>query len=824
MAIKRKTRMYEPWGYREENNYQGREIICENDLDSFFADTEYVKDDNKIYFYNKDGEKVGTLNVEEFVKSDSIVEKTEYKDGILKIYFTNGDIITIDLTELLDENEFKDGLIVADHVVKVLVDANSERWLTVSPDGVKVSGIQAEIDRLDERIDDEIARAISAETALDEKIEKEIQDRKDDVDEEEARAKAAEQVLTTNLNNEITRATQTEQSINHRVDTLNDELDAEESRAEAAEQEIRTLLTREINDRIADVNEEETRAKAAEQALQNAINAEEARAISAETALDAKIDQEIADREADVDAEETRATSAEADLQAAIDAEAARATSAETELQGSIAEEGRRAQDAEADLQAAITAEEARATSAETALQTAIDGADGKIDQEIADRKAEAVASAEYELSGTTPVINFYNANDEIIDTIDATEFITDGMVDNVKIENDNLVITFNVDSGKETIEIPLTEIFDPSNYYTKADVDAIVDDIDEDIEGLDDKIDNAVSSLTTAITAEETRATGAESDLQDAIDLKANAADVYTKGEIDGKESALQGGINANADAILAERDRAISAETDLEVAVSGKADANTVYTQEEVDALIAEKEAEITQIKKDYNNLKEIVGEIGGNVEWGVPADGTFNNMMKKSGIVKLGEDTTTSTYAGGVTSKNKTTLHLNGKNLTFSGATKTNPAIMTRGKQELTIIGKGTFDADGRTAIEAASVDTVINLSGTTGLFAAEPTYVTDKMEGELIYCYLGTINIYAGVFKNNGADKTFLLNCYDANYSAGTAKIVVYGGKFYDFDPSNAMSEPGAPISYLADGYHVETSTDGESTVYTVKKDS
>ena len=682
------------------------------------------------------------------MKSDSIVEKTEYKDGILKIYFTNGDIITIDLTELLDENEFKDGLIVADHVVKVLVDANSERWLSVSPDGVKVSGIQAEIDRLDGRIDDEIARAISAETALDEKIEKEIQDRKDDVDEEEVRAKAAEQVLTTNLNNEITRATQTEQSINHRVDTLNDELDAEESRAEAAEQEIRTLLTKEINDRIADVDEEETRAKAAEQALQNAINAEEARAISAETALDAKIDQEIADREADVDAEETRATSAE------------------TELQGSIAEEGRRAQDAEADLQAAITAEEARATSAETALQTAIDGADGKIDQEIADRKAEAVASAEYDENDKA--INFYNANDEIIDTIDATVFIKDGMIESVELVelsgDTYLRITWNTDAGSQVTDLNIGDIFNADNYYTKAEVDDFVADLDEDIEGLDDKIDNAVSSLTTAITAEETRATSVE---------------------------AL-------------------------------KADANTVYTKEEVDALIAEKEAEITQIKKDYNNLKEIVGEIGGNVEWGVPADGTFNNMMKKSGTVKLGEDTTTSTYAGGMTSKNETTLNLNGKNLTFSGATTTNPAIMTRGKQELTIIGKGTFDAAGRVAIEANGADTVINLSGTTGFFAAEPTYVTDRSGGELIYCYLGTINIYAGIFKNNGDDKTFLLNCYDANRAAGTAKIVVYGGKFYDFNPADNSAE-GEHTNFLAPGYHVETSTDGDSTVYTVKKD-
>lgn len=272
MAIKRKTRMYEPWGYREENNYQGAEIIHENDLDSFFADTKYIRDDNKIYFYNKDGEKVGTLNVEEFVKSDSIVEKTEYKDGILKIYFTNGDIITIDLTELLDENEFKDGLIVADHVVKVLVDANSERWLTVSPDGVKVSGIQAEIDRLDERIDDEIARATSEEARIEAKLDQEIADRIADVDEEEARATGEETRIEAKLDQEITRATQTEQELESKINTLNAEIDSEERRAEAAEQEIRTLLTKEINDRIADVDAEETRATSAEADLQDAID------------------------------------------------------------------------------------------------------------------------------------------------------------------------------------------------------------------------------------------------------------------------------------------------------------------------------------------------------------------------------------------------------------------------------------------------------------------------------------------------------------------------------------------------------------------------
>ena len=765
MTPKRKTRMYEPWGYQDQNNYQGAEIIHENDLDSFFAGVEYKRDDNKIHFTNKDGDEVGSLNVNDFIKSDSIIEKTVYKDGILKIYFTNGDIVTIDLTELLDENEFKDGLIVNEHVVKVLVDANSERWLTVSPDGVKVSGIQAEIDRLDGRIDDEIARATGEEARIEAKLDQEIQDRIDDVDAEETRATGEEARIEAKLDQEITRATQTEQSINHRVDTLNDELDAEESRAEAAEQEIRTLLTREINDRVADVNEEEARANAAEQALQNAITAEEARAISAET-----------------------------DLQAAITAEEARATSAETELQGSIAEEGRRAQDAEADLQAAITAEEARATSAETALQTAIDGADGKIDQEIADRKAEAVASAEYNETGKT--IDFYNANDEIIDSIDATVFIKDGMIESVELVelsgDTYLRITWNTDAGSQVTDINIGDIFNADNYYTKVEIDDIVDDLDEDID-----------NLTNAITTEQTRAEGVEA-------LKANAADVYTKGEVDGKETALQAGINANAEAIASEESRASSAETALQAAIELKADKETVYTQEEVDALIKAKETEIY-------NLTKLVGEIGGNVTYDYPNDlGTsLTSLLNNSGTVKLGEDATITRFGPGMTAKNKVKLNLNGHDLTATSAGSYG-AIMGRGTQEITIGGKGTVDAGDGICIEANGAGCTINLTGSTTV------YQTDRSGGELIYCYAGTINITNGTFKNNGEDKKYLLNCYDANYAAGTAKIIVTGGKFYDFNPADNSAE-GEHTNFLAEGYHVETSTDGDSTVYTVKKD-
>ena len=63
--------------------------------------------------------------------------------------------------------------------------------------------------------------------------------------------------------------------------------------------------------------------------------------------------------------------------------------------------------------------------------------------------------------------------------------------------------------------------------------------------------------------------------------------------------------------------------------------------------------------------------------------------------------------------------------------------------------------------------------------------------------------------------------FLLNCYDANYTAGTAKINVYGGKFYEFNPAVTYGEPGGPVSYVAEGYGVVESVEDGKKVYEVR---
>ncbi len=93
-----------------------------------------------------------------------------------------------------------------------------------------------------------------------------------------------------------------------------------------------------------------------------------------------------------------------------------------------------------------------------------------EVQEMIDDATVNYVNDASYDNS--TKRINFLH-DDEVITYVDATAFIKDGMVDSVAISGNNLVITFNTDAGKEPIAIPLTSFFDPTQYYTKAQVDA---------------------------------------------------------------------------------------------------------------------------------------------------------------------------------------------------------------------------------------------------------------------------------------------------------------------------------------------------------------
>lgn len=222
---------------------------------------------------------------------------------------------------------------------------------------------------------------------------------------------------------------------------------------------------------------------------------------------DAQISSLIEALQTAITNEVNRATSAET-------AEATARENADTALLNAISGE---VQNRIAD----VDAEEERAEAAEEALNDAIDAVDDKLDQEIADRKAEAVANVSYDESGKT--IDFYNKNEEKIASIDATDFIKDGMIDSVTLETTGgttyLVIVWNTASGKEETRIDIGDIFDADNYYTKAEIDTIVSGITGDIE-------EALEELEGALNAEIVRATSAETGLFDAIEAETTARD----------------------------------------------------------------------------------------------------------------------------------------------------------------------------------------------------------------------------------------------------------------------------------------------------------
>ena len=183
-----------------------------------------------------------------------------------------------------------------------------------------------------------------------------------------------------------------------------------------------------------------------------------------------------------------------------------------------------------------------------TAMQTKVDELSGATIAVENNINQNLFGDAEYVESAKT--ICFYNKLGEVIDTIDATDFIKDGMVDGVAIVDNggvkSLVIDFNTDSGKQDVSIPLTDFFDPSLYYTKTEINTLSGEIETKIESLSSATETIESNLNTL--------SGSVEDLSASTvaienDLKALSGAVetnyYTKTEIDGKELVISQSLN---------------------------------------------------------------------------------------------------------------------------------------------------------------------------------------------------------------------------------------------------------------------------------------
>ena len=365
-----------------------------------------------------------------------------------------------------------------------------------------------------------------------------------------------------------------------------------------------------------------------------------------------------------------------------------------------------------------------------------------------------------------------------------------------------------------------LTEHQDISSLATKSEVES----------GIQDTMD-AINEVAATIPTVPTNVSAFENDANYATEQwvgeqgylteHQDISNLATKDEVESGITDLWDALNVEQATRSQNDDEISSAITDI---IETKQDKGDYVLKADYDAMVEEKDAEINDLNASVYSLKKIVGDIGGAVTYDLPGEGkSFNTLMNNNGTVKLSEDVETGRFGPGITASNHVKLNLNTHNLTISGLTTSSAqaAIMARGTQEITIYGKGTIDSGEGICIEGNGASSVINLTGSTTI------YRTNRSGGELVYCYSGTINITNGTFRNDGDDKKFLLNCYDANYRNGTAKIVVSGGKFYDFDPGNNTAE-GEGTSFLAEGYVSVPETviedEVEHTVYTVKKQS
>lgn len=174
-----------------------------------------------------------------------------------------------------------------------------------------------------------------------------------------------------------------------------------------------------------------------------------------------------------------------------------------------------------------------------------------------------------------------------------------------------------------------------------------------------------------------------------------------------------------------------------------------------------------------------------------------------LGKDGIVNVVEDLNP---AEAVVSTANTTLNMGGKTVANTNdvwdVTPNSWSLVSARAGELTIEGDGTFKAKENDcyAVDVQDGAKVVIKDGTF-IGNIHAVYV---LKGELVVegGFFSVQQKYPDAAK---ADE-FVLNCYDANRAAGTAKITVKGGTYVNFNPADCMAE-GANTNFVADGYMV-----------------
>ena len=195
----KKNRIQQPYGYRDMNEYTSEANMLSNAISSIgkcdcndiankaFFSVEYKDDLESFVFMNMNGSPVGTAKMYD-VKFSKLIESASYnKDtNTIDIIFENKDKVSLDVDGLVPTLSFDDGLEKDNDSVKVKIDNTSEGYLTVSRDGIKISGIKDLLDKIpliSGKVDNEISDRKNADQGLLTMLDAETKNRKSADDE-----------------------------------------------------------------------------------------------------------------------------------------------------------------------------------------------------------------------------------------------------------------------------------------------------------------------------------------------------------------------------------------------------------------------------------------------------------------------------------------------------------------------------------------------------------------------------------------------------------------------------------------------------------------
>lgn len=195
-------------------------------------------------------------------------------------------------------------------------------------------------------------------------------------------------------------------------------------------------------------------------------------------------------------------------------------------------------------------------------------------------------------------------------------------------------------------------------------------------------------------------------------------------------------------------------------------------------------------------------------------------FESALNRADKVVLDADLDLAKTASLVSGK-KVTLDMNEKKVFNSEDLWDKPterdnnwSLVSVKKGDLTITGNGTLSAKENDcyAVDVQDKNSSVIVENGTFIGNIHAVYV----EEGVAHVKGGRYSVqqkYPDAAKADG----FVLNCYDANYKSGIAKVVVEGGEFSNFNPGDCCAE-GAHTNFLKDGYFT---VEGENHSFIVK---